>query len=84
MNIQNLRKLNFLAGQRNKMKDIVFILNAINGQEGSDLSVPLEALAFVDRVEAAKGLLSLLIPALAEVEAEIESLGVSLEAPPNE
>jgi len=76
MKIEDMDRIQDLVFRRNRMLGILHDLNLING--GELLNIPNSVFEFVDRELAAKGLISLIIKALAQNEKDLTSLGVEL------
>lgn len=66
------------ALEHKRMIECLEMLNKINGGgiDGEMLSIPDGVLTYVDRQDLAKGLISLLIPAIAQIERELSEIGV--------
>lgn len=80
VHIRHLSKAVWLYEQRSKLAESISRLNQINGTPDDQLlpSFPKDVVDLVDQRLAAKGMLSLAIESLAEVEKELELLGIEV------
>ena len=78
MKPDDLRQISGLIEDRAGMLRHFHTLNDIAG--GAEfLSLPIEALRYVDSKDVARGLISLLIPEINRIERQLADLGVDLE-----